>query len=706
MKKQPGEDKSPPLIKRPKQELNSLLIAAAKKLDAERVAELIAAGANVNVKINGRALLWEVCDAYDSLPVDKIVKLLLENGANPKVGKKDLDGPLHYAAMYGQVEAAKLLVLHGANVNAKGSYGRTALIYAASDGNSPELVKFLLDHGASVNAKNQSGENALFEHITRGKESLEIVELLLDNGISANSKTKHYGSVLHWAAFCGRTEVIALLVKRGAKVNAKDNMDQRPVQKAMSQNKLETVKLLFKLGADPQTKGTMGFSLLEFAANSGDKEFVREIISKIRKEEKNGLNALTAASRKGNLEMVKLLVEEGFDIDECNSYGRETPLMKAAYYGKTEVVTYLLENGADIHATDYKGHTALLNAAYNGHNEVVEELLKKGAKINERNNYNWNALMQACFEGHYETAKLLLEKGSPTDEIDKERGATALSLAKHFGHKKVISLLESYGAKEREIKMRKKDEPYFSLFECDICEYLPDKKELGRTLQPDKFEGLEVIFEEIDHSDRYCDDTRRIMKCKNCGTYYYHYHTIDTEDAFVTGPYVSQNFMRLNLIWLKEVLNTIEKQEPLKELNKRYPDLINECLMMLKKKPDSILSYHLNFVIESLTDYYIKKNDWKSLKAELLQHNNASFIFHTVKDLLLMYGETAYKTDFPRYTHGRSVLPEYREQIRSFLGKHNKELKKCIDIFKNSKDEKIRHMHKSVMEYEKYYKVF
>jgi ankyrin repeat protein len=565
---------------------------------------------------------------------------------------------------------------------------------------------FLIDNGADVKAKNEGDENALFEHITRGKTNLKIVEILLDNGIKVNSKSKHYGTVLHWAAFCGRTEIVKLLIEQGANVNAKGDMGETPVQKAMSQNELETVKVLFKLGADPLTSGAMGFSLLEFAIDLGDKEFVKEIISKIREKSKGGLNALTTAAKKGDLDMVKLLVEAGFDVDDRDSFGSESPLIKASYYGKLQVVKYLLEKGADIKLTDYKGNTALLNAAYNGHTDVVKELLKNGAEINERNNHNWNALMQACIEGHYETAKFLLEKGSPTDEIDKEKGATALTLAKYSGSKKLIELLESYGAKERETKMRKKGEPYFSLFDCEICAYLPDKKDLGRTEYPETFEGLEIVFDEVTHSDRYCDDTRRIMKCKNCGTYYYQYHSIDTEDAFVGGPSISQDFMRINLVWLKRVLEFISKKKERLELEKRYPALIEECLKMLKKKRERINPNHLKFVIESLTDYYIKKDDWEGLKKQLLQHDDAEIVLQVAKDLVIMYGETAWKWDFPHFTNYKSVFPEYQETFKQFLDGHKDELKQIIMKYKNAKDEKISYLYKSVMDSAKYYKVF
>ncbi len=706
MEKPPHEDKPRSSKKQSKNELNSQLIEAVENFDAVKIEELLKTGADANTKKDGRTLLWKVCDVYDSQPVDNIVELLLKYGAKPNVSKRDEDGPLHYAAMFKQVEAAKLLVKYGADVNAKGSYLRTPLIYAASDGNSPELVQFLIDHGADVKAKNEAGENALFEHITRGKTNLKIVEILLDNGIKVNSKNKHYGTVLHWAAFCGRTEIVTLLVKRGANVNAKGDMDETPVQKAMSQNKLETVKALFRLGAAPLTSGRLGFSLLEFATDSGDKEFVKEIISKIKEKSKGGLNALTTAARKGDLDMVKLLIEAGFDVDDQDSFGSDSPLIKASYYGKLQIVKYLLGKGADIKLTDYRGNTALLNAAYNGYTAVVKELLKNGAEINERNNHNWNALMQACVEGHFETAKFLLEKGSPTDEIDKEKGATALTLAKYSGSKKLIELLQSYGAKEREIKMRKKGEPYFSLFDCEICVYLPDKKDLGRTEYPEKFDGLEIIFDEVSHSDRYCDDTRRILKCKNCGTYYYHYHSIDTEDAFVGGPSISQDFMRINLVWLKRIFESISKKKELAEFEKRYSGLIEECLQMLKQKREQINPNHLRFVIESLTDFYIKSENWEGLKEQLLQHDETEIILRVAKDLVLMYGETAWKWDFPYFTDYKSIFPEYQKTFRQFFKSHKDELKHIIGNFKKSKDEKIKYLYKSLVDSAKYYKVF
>lgn len=665
---------------------------------------LIDAGADVNkLGSNGETPLKMACDAYDAPPIDDIVELLLKHGADPDLFNKDSDGPLHYAAMYKQLGAVKLLVKYKANVNASGSYKRTPLIYAAADASSPEMVKFLIRNKANLKAKNESGENALFELITRENSNVQVAKILIDSGLDIHSKSNSYGTALHWAAFCGRTEIVKLLIQKGAKVNEKDKNGDTPIIKAMSQHKKSTVKALFELGADPLSKGQFGFSLLEYASETGDLTFVKQIVDKIKGASKNSLGALTKAAKQGDLKMLELLINAGFDVDDRHSLGDETPLMKAAYYGKLKAVGYLLEKGADIAATDFRGNTALLHAAWSGHTKVVEELLKHGAEINERNKLNWNALMQACVEGHFATAEFLLEKGSPVDEIDKEKGATALTLAKYNGSVKLIKLLESYEAKERQVKMRDKDQDYFSLFDCEICAYLPDRKDLGRTELVEEFNGLEIIFSEYTNPDRYCDVTRLIKKCTNCGTYYHQFQSIDTEDAFIAGPSISHTFQRFNLIRLKDTLKSLDKAEELAELEKRYPHIIEQLMFYLAKKPGQIIENHIGFVIESLTDYFILKNDWNGLKQNLLLHSKANIFLSCATDLVMMYGGTAWNGVFPNLTYYKSISKDFQAKFRAFFQPHIADFKKCVQKYESITDAKIANAYKSMMDSAIYY---
>ncbi len=399
------------------------------------------------------------------------------------------------------------------------------------------------------------------------------------------------------------------------------------------------------------------------------------------------------------------MIKSGIAPDERKSLGNETPLMRAAYYGKLDVLKFLLEKGADISLTDHRGNTALLHAAWSGHTKVVRELLKQGANINERNKLNWNALMQASLEGHYSTAKLLLDKDSPTDEIDKEKGATALTLAKHSHSQKIIDLLILHGAKERKVRKRNKDEAYFSIFDCDICFYLPHKKDLANSTSPDKFKGLELIFEENTTPDRYTDDSEMIKKCSICGTYYHHDHSIDDEDSFISGPNINQNIQRYNLLQLKLVLKNIKKEKELKEFEKKYTGII-ESFESKITEIEGIKENILPFVIESLTDYYIMNNDWESLYKNLLQHSNDEVVLKTAEDLIQLFYVKYYSRKYPRKTYNRDFVIEIQDKFKKMFDKHSKELYNCIQKYKNSKNKFIERKYSSIMSSADYHKIF
>ena len=688
---------------------NQQLTTACQNKDIKTIRTLLKTKIHINKRDkNNKTLLLNICDAYEgnSKIIAEIVKILLKNGADPNIYRKNSDGPLHYAAMYGHAQAVKYLIEHGANVNAKGGYKRTALIYAASTSfSSIIIVKILLKAKANIKAKNEAGENALFELITRDNPNIKIAELLINKGINIHTESKYNGTPLHWASFCGRKNIVELLIKKGAKVNKKSKNGNLPILRAMSQHKTEIVKLLIENGANPSSSGIMGWNVLEYAVEKRNMELVKLIINKSKKAKKDlSSGALSEAAKKGDLKMVKFLIKAGIKVDERSSFGSETPLIKAAYYGKIEVLKFLLEIGADIKASDYRGNTPLLNAAWSGHTKIVGELLKQGAKINEKNNLNWNALMQACVEGHFATAKLLLEKGSPTDEIDKEKGATALTLAKFSNSQKIINLLQNYNAKERTIRIRKKSEPYFSIFNCDICYYLPHRKELANTEMPETFEGLEIIYKDKSDFDRYGHATQMLKKCTNCGTYYHHDHSIDTEDAHITGPHISHHIQRYNLLRIKQVLENIGKKNELKEFEKEYSKIINEMQIQLlnnKKLTKNFLSY----IIESLTDYYILDDDWKSLSKELLQHSNSHIILNTATDLTLLYGITCRNSKFPRYRDYRDCMKIIQDKIKPMLNNNIGEFYQLINKFNKSKDEHLAWKYKRIMDNVKYYKI-
>lgn len=137
--------------------------------------------------------------------------------------------------------------------------------------------------------------------------------------------------------------------------------------------------------------------------------------------------ALIKAAQEGDLDHIKLLVEEGADVNS-QSDDRWTPLMVAALEGHVEMVETLFGKGAVLDASSGKGQNALIIATIEGHVEVVRALLEHGAEVNAGNSKGWTALRFAVSMDETEILHALIEAGADTNIADHE-GTTALMQA-------------------------------------------------------------------------------------------------------------------------------------------------------------------------------------------------------------------------------------------------------------------------------------
>ena len=146
------------------------------------------------------------------------------------------------------------------------------------------------------------------------------------------------------------------------------------------------------------------------------------------------MSLLLEASRAGDTERVKQLLDGGASIDEKDDYG-DTALMDAVRAGKTEVVKLLVDKDALVDERDANGMTALMlaieKAGGKGHTDVAKLLLDKGALLDVKDNEGDTALTMASTNCHTDVAKLLLDKGAQLDVKDKE-GDTALPMVVTF----------------------------------------------------------------------------------------------------------------------------------------------------------------------------------------------------------------------------------------------------------------------------------
>ncbi len=118
----------------------------------------------------------------------------INSGKNLDAIDEDGNTRLTWEAMFHHNENIKLLLKHGADVNAKDSDGETALFKAVmltkESKKVLETIKILVNHGANVNVKNSDGDNVLASVClaSEKKDILEIVKYFMDKGVDIKAK--------------------------------------------------------------------------------------------------------------------------------------------------------------------------------------------------------------------------------------------------------------------------------------------------------------------------------------------------------------------------------------------------------------------------------------------------------------------------------------------------------------------------------------
>ena len=153
----------------------------------------------------------------------------------------------------------------------------------------------------------------------------------------------------------------------------------------------------------------------------------------------------------GRSDIALFMVETGSipgGVDSRDAVGF-FPIYSASFYGLKDVVTALIEAGADINLAKKDGGTPLYMASQEGHVEVVRELLRGGANVDQAEKDGATPLFMASQEGHVEVVRELLAAGADHTLawiIDDQRKETPLEAAHRNGHHSIVQLLEEYGA--------------------------------------------------------------------------------------------------------------------------------------------------------------------------------------------------------------------------------------------------------------------
>lgn len=420
------------------------LMAAAESGNLENVKLLIEAGADVNSRNNYGATALSLAAMGNH---EAVVRQLVESGA--KINTVDNDGlsPLVSSVRNGLGDIALFLIQSGADANIDSRYPyRPALTEAAMNGDE-KLTEALLKVGADVNKADFDGKTALQFALGRNERE-KAAKLLYSAGgrLGKISKDDQVNPMMDHACSLGFTEVVSQLIQYGVKPNA------HFATMAAQEGKSEVLKLLISAGLDVNQKNDKGDAVLFSAVSSGDVDCVKILVENgadinfEKKSEKGSTGpALILASLAGRLPVVQYLAKSGADLDIQNSFG-ETALMLAAAKGHYDIVDFLIKSGANINKQKKAGTTAIKFAAGIGNTEILEALIKAGADVNLGDNDDDTPLGDAVFAGHLKAAEILIRVGANVNAKNKD-GKTILDFAKEKGHKEIESLLKSAGAK-------------------------------------------------------------------------------------------------------------------------------------------------------------------------------------------------------------------------------------------------------------------
>ncbi|XP_055641428.1 uncharacterized protein LOC129778512 isoform X2 [Toxorhynchites rutilus septentrionalis] len=392
--------------------------------------------------------LYSVAARFRRVNVIKYM-IATDDGLEININRKDISGQtaLHISSGKGFREIVRLLLNHFGDPNTQDFAGNTALHLAVEFGDT-KTVSMLLTHRASVIIQNQLNQTPLdlalrygslrmskilLKHIQHTQtvqipETLHSVEILYQLQ-TANIQYKvetipgnkycDFLTPLHYAKDEGRIRI--LLQCFDVNVQSPKFCDT-PLHVACLTNHTGAARILLKQGADPSLMNSDNLSPLHLAVINRSVEMVRIITSTRHRMNTDAINsALTIATRKGHLEIVRILLDHGADISIFLTAAKSTPqnlLLPAAREGYIRILQYLLQEQIfDVNGEDPAGSTPLFLAAVHANIRVIETLVEYGADIEHTNKLGHNVVSTAAMHDRLDIVKYFINNYPQTSRF-------------------------------------------------------------------------------------------------------------------------------------------------------------------------------------------------------------------------------------------------------------------------------------------------
>ncbi|WP_456060453.1 ankyrin repeat domain-containing protein, partial [Brachyspira pilosicoli] len=306
-------------------------------------------GADVNeTDIENRTPLYHAVEANNI----KAVKFLIENKADTEISSDEGITPLILAIKNNNKKIAELLIKEG-NANVYGSYTgddikNYPMYYAISQTNK-NMIKLLLDNSFDLKR-----EPTILSYAIENSDR-SIVKYLVDNGADINYKNADGSTVLYNSVVSLNYDLFKYFLDKGSKLeNTAFNNKYGNIIMAAAGSKFN----------NSSSKQPVDLVLLQNGSQNSAK-IMNDIITNFDKNDINsyinGMNALIIASGNSYIDTVRILLENGADV---NSYDNDgwTSLMYAANNGDIELAKLLISNNANVNIQSYDYSTALMCA--------------------------------------------------------------------------------------------------------------------------------------------------------------------------------------------------------------------------------------------------------------------------------------------------------------------------------------------------------
>uniref|UniRef100_A0A6Q2YZ02 Protein phosphatase 1 regulatory subunit n=1 Tax=Esox lucius TaxID=8010 RepID=A0A6Q2YZ02_ESOLU len=274
---------------------------------------------------------------------------------------------------------------------------------ACSSGDTEEVLR-MIDRGADINYANVDGLTAL--HQACIDDNVDMVTFLVEHGAAINQPDNEGWIPLHAAASCGYMDIAEYLIGQGANVGVVNSEGETPLDIAEEEAMEELLQNeINRQGVDIEAARKEEERIMLRDArqwlNSGTINDVRHA--------KSGGTALHVAAAKGYAEVLKLLIQAGYDVN-IKDFDGWTPLHAASHWGKEEACRILVENLCDMDLINKVGQTAF-DVADEDVLGYLEELQKKQNLLNsEKKDVKKSPLIETTTAGDNNQNQKLIKR--------------------------------------------------------------------------------------------------------------------------------------------------------------------------------------------------------------------------------------------------------------------------------------------------------